>query len=89
LKKNQKTFKPFANAAGTTVRIDKTKSFLVLFFKKELLPCLLDRDLVRLTSAWSDHALSVPPSAFRDSRPNAVAQNGKFFLGAAPTWLFA
>jgi hypothetical protein len=36
-KKQQKTFTPLADAAGTTVCPEASKSFLVLFFKKELL----------------------------------------------------
>jgi len=37
-KKNQKTFVLLVDAAGTIGTHPKSKSFLVLFFKKELLP---------------------------------------------------
>jgi len=37
-KKNQKTFARWLTRPKRSVRIPKSKSFLVLFFKKELLP---------------------------------------------------
>jgi hypothetical protein len=40
-KKNQKTFVRLVNAADATTLTETSKSFLVLFFKKELLPCFL------------------------------------------------
>jgi hypothetical protein len=40
-KKNQKTFTLLVTRPLRTVRIPTIKSFLVLFFKKELLPAFL------------------------------------------------
>jgi hypothetical protein len=42
-KKNQKTFTPLGACRTLVVRNPTDKSFLVLFFKKELLPALLPR----------------------------------------------